>query len=70
MVRLEKALMPIGAGLLVAGIFSLGQLTSTSWALLAIAISSSLACIAYPVLHPLILIGIGAIANLAVVTLA
>jgi len=67
--RLELALAPIGAGLLVAGVASLGELVSTSWTLLGIAIAAAAACLAIPMLHPLLPIGLGAIANVAFVVL-
>jgi chromate transporter len=69
MVVIEKALIPVGAGLLVAGVASLGQLVSTSLALVAITIGSSIACLAYPAMSPLVVIALGAAANVAAVTL-
>ncbi|MBZ9653739.1 chromate transporter [Phyllobacterium lublinensis] len=63
---LEKALLPIGAGLLIAGVTSIGMLVSTSLGLLAIAAASAAACLLLPGLHPLIVIGAGAVANLLI----
>lgn len=63
---LEKALLPIGAGLLIAGVTSIGLLVSTSWGPLAIAVGSSAACLIFRGLHPLIVIGAGAGANLLI----
>lgn len=64
--RLERALLPIGAGLLIAGLVSLLRLTSVSWALLAIAVVSSIICILRPAIHPMGIIAAGALINLAV----
>lgn len=61
---LEKALLPIGAGLLIGGVTSIGMLVSTNWGLLAIAAGSSAACVFLPGLHPLIVIAAGAAGNL------
>jgi chromate transporter len=67
--QVERALLPIGAGLLIAGLGSLLRLTSASWALLAIAVASSVICLARPSTHPMALIGAGALVNLAITTL-
>ncbi|WP_323013837.1 chromate transporter [Devosia sp.] len=67
--RLERALLPIGAGLLLAGLASLIRLTSVSWVLLAIALMSSVVCILRPSIHPMGVIGVGALINLGAMLL-
>lgn len=67
---LERALLPIGAGLLLAGLVSLLRLTSVSWVLLAIAIVSSAMCIIRPSTHPMAVISTGVLINLAFVLMA
>jgi chromate transporter len=66
---LELALLPIGAGLLLAGLVSLLRLTTESWVLVSIAITSSLICILRPSAHPMALIGAGALINLGFILL-
>lgn len=65
---LEKSLVPVGAGLLIAGVASLGGLVSGSWILVGVALGASAICLLRPGAHPLILIGLGAAVNLLVVT--
>jgi len=66
---LEKALLPIGAGLLIAGVASLGIMVSMSKVLLSIAILSAVACLTFPNLHPIVVIVAGAVVHLAFVLL-
>jgi hypothetical protein len=68
-VVLEHAVAPIGAGLVLAGLLSLAELASASWVLLGIAISAGVVCVTFPLAHPLIVIGGGALINFLVVVL-
>lgn len=64
---LELAVAPIGAGLMLAGVVSLGELMSGGFVLIPIALISSAICFWRPAASPLLLIAGGAAANLAVV---
>lgn len=70
MVTLERAVAPIGAGLVLAGLLSLTELASASWVLLGIAIGSGIICVIFPLIHPPIVIGAGALINFLVVYLS
>lgn len=61
--KLAIALAPIGSGLVVAAVISLGQLASHSIVLLAIAAVASAISIAFPAINPLIIIFSGAVIN-------
>jgi chromate transporter len=69
MVVLERAVAPVGAGLVLAGLLSLTELASASWVLLGIAVGSGVICVAFPMIHPFIVIGGGALINFLVVVL-
>ena len=69
MVMLERAVAPVGAGLVVAGLISLTELASASWALLGIAIGAGVISVAFPKANPLIVIGGGALVNFLIVFL-
>lgn len=66
MVKLERAIAPIGAGLMMAGIVGIGELVSTGPALLLISLSASVLCFVAPSVHPLLVIALGAVGNLMV----
>ena len=51
---------------MLAGLISLTELASASWVLLA---GSGVICVAFPLVHPLIVIGGGALINFVVVVL-
>jgi chromate transporter len=65
MAKLERAVAPIGAGLMAAGIVSIGELVSVGPALILISVAASILCMAIPSIHPLIVIGLGAVANVS-----
>ena len=67
MVTLERAVAPVGAGLVLAGLISLTSLASTNWGLLAIAVGAGIVCVIFPLTHPLIVIGGGALINFLIV---
>jgi chromate transporter len=69
MVTLERAVAPVGAGLVLAGLISLTDLASASWGLLGIAIGAGVVCVIFPLTHPLIVIGAGALINFLIVVL-
>lgn len=69
MVVLERAVAPVGAGLVLAGLLSLMEVASASWVLLGITISAGVICVAFPLVHPLIVIGGGALINFLAVVL-
>lgn len=66
MVKLEHAVAPIGAGLMMAGVVGIGELVSTGPALIAISLVAATLCMTFPTIQPLLVIGLGAVANLAV----
>jgi chromate transporter len=69
MLMLERAVAPVGAGLVLAGLLSLTELASASWVLLGITVGAGVICVVFPLINPLVVIGGGALINFLVVIL-
>lgn len=62
---LERSLVPIGVGCLVAGMLTIATIVSETGIAIAIAAASVVFCLFRPQIHPLLLMAVGAAANVA-----
>jgi chromate transporter len=58
---LEQGLAPIGAGLLLAGVLSILRIADAGLSTMAVAIASGVIAMSFPRVHPLLLLGGGAL---------
>jgi chromate transporter len=63
---LERSLVPIGVGFLVAALVSLTHVASETPVAIAIGVVSAVICVFRPQVHPLALLGAGALVNVLI----